>query len=173
MKQLLAMIKYALLTMKHKWFIMVVGRKLGLSWMQILLHDVSKLSWKELPGYGRQFFGSKDNPRQWAEAWLHHQNTNPHHVEYWLIRSGTKNFPSGCPMPMPKKYVIEAVCDWMAASRAYENKWPEAHHWAWFDEHFKTLDLHVDSRTMILGIIKKIWGFVPVDGEDFEVKVSR
>jgi hypothetical protein len=172
-KNVIPMFKYAWLAIKHKWFLMEAGRKLKVPWILILLHDLSKFSWKELPGYGRQFCGSKDDPRGWAETWLHHQNTAPHHSEYWIMRSGTKPFPDGCPLPMPEKYVREMIADWMAASKAYEGRWPDPAHWKWFDDHFCKLDLHPDTRIMVLDIIKKIWGFVPVDGENFEVTLHQ
>jgi hypothetical protein len=74
---------------------------------------------------------------------------------------------------MSEGAVREMLADWMGASRAYEGKWPDPHQWDWFTKAFCKMDLHADTRVMILDIIKKIWGFVPVDGEDFEVRVSH
>lgn len=79
---------YFWLTIKHKWFVFLAGLKTGVPLWRLIIHDWSKFTPSELPHYQRQFFGDKDDPLGFAAAWLHHQNHNPHHWEYWLPRSG-------------------------------------------------------------------------------------
>lgn len=81
-------IKYAWLTIKHKAFVFRAGLRTRAPLWRLVIHDWSKFTPSELPHYGRQFFGKKDDPSGFAAAWLHHQNHNPHHWEYWLTRSG-------------------------------------------------------------------------------------
>jgi hypothetical protein len=80
--------RYFLLTLKHKWFVFLACRRTRASLWQALVHDWSKFTPAELPHYERQFFGDKSDPEGFARAWLHHQNRNPHHWEYWIPRTG-------------------------------------------------------------------------------------
>jgi Family of unknown function (DUF5662) len=81
-------LKYARLTLEHKFYVFIAGILTGTPIWQLLVHDLSKFSFAEVFAYGRQFFGDKGDPDGFARAWLHHQNLNPHHWEYWLSRSG-------------------------------------------------------------------------------------
>jgi hypothetical protein len=176
-KNVIPTLKYAWLICKHKWFVYKAGRKLKVPIWRLITHDLSKFYPSELPHYGRQFFGTKDDPGGFIKCWLKHQNRNDHHPEFWTPRTGHNRcnppYPDGCPIAMDESAVKEAIADWLGASRAYEGRWPDVHHWSWFESHFSRIDMHPDTRIMVLDIIKKIWGFVPVDGEDFEVRVSR
>lgn len=86
--------KYAWLTLKHKWFLLLASRKTGVGLWQALIHDLSKFTPAELPAYGRQFCGDKGDPQGFARTWLHHQNTNPHHWEYWVPRTDHSQKPT-------------------------------------------------------------------------------
>ena len=81
-------IRYCWLTTKHKVFVFRAGLKVGAPIWRLVIHDLSKYTPAEAPHYGRQFFGDKSQPDQFAAAWLHHQNRNPHHLEYWISRTG-------------------------------------------------------------------------------------
>ena len=174
---LIPTLKYGWLTIKHKWFVWQAGRSIRAPWWRLIKHDLSKFLPSELPSYGRQFFGTKDDSHGFIKCWIRHQNRNDHHWEWWIPRTGHNRcepaYPDNCPVEMDDGAVREMIADWMGASRAYEGKWPDAHHWDWFTKSFKKMDLHPNTRSKVLDIIREIWGFVPVDGEDFEVKVSR
>ncbi len=96
---------------------------------------MSKFSHKELPYYQEQFFGCHSNPSGFIEAWLHHQNRNKHHWEYWIPRTGHSRcdtpYPDNEPLDVPIEYVYEMIADWLAAGRAYERKWPIPWKWDW------------------------------------------
>lgn len=128
LKRLIWAAQYAWLTVKHKWWVLLAGRKVGgIPFWRLLVHDLSKFGPHELFAYGRQFFGDKGDPDGFAEAWLHHQNVNPHHWEYWMPRTGhVRSDPAmkmPPPLPMPDTYVREMVADWMGASKAYTGSW--------------------------------------------------
>ena len=122
-------LRYARLTILHKVFVFGACRRLSVPIWRAVIHDWSKFTPTELPYYGRHFFGDKGDPDGFSLAWLHHQNHNPHHWEYWVTRSGHRrpgDFASGTapiPLPMPAIYVREMIADWMGASRAYTGSW--------------------------------------------------
>lgn len=89
--------------------------------MQGILHDFSKFSPTEFMPYAKKFYSGKplsqDDELNWKYAWLSHQRKNKHHWEYWVINPHTREA-----LPMPKKYVIEMVCDWRSFSRRWGRK---------------------------------------------------
>jgi hypothetical protein len=153
-----AALQYAWLTVKHKLFVYVAGRSLGLGRWQLLIHDLSKFSLAELPAYGRAFFGDKGDPEGFARAWLHHQNFNPHHWEYWMPRSGhVKDDPAmklPPPLEMPEKYAREMVADWLGASRGYTGSWNMTD---WLDKNLPRIEenLHPKTRIFVRSLVDK------------------
>ena len=53
----------------------------------------------------------------YSAAWLHHKGRNRHHFEYWSDYNPVERRVG--PVKMPLRYVIEMVCDRMAASKIY------------------------------------------------------
>jgi len=159
-KNLIPIVKYFWLTIKHKYYVFIAGLKIGCPIHLLIFHDLTKFFPSELPHYGRQFFGDSNNPLAFSYAWNHHQKTNKHHWEYWVpvtgcIRGGYKDLQ---PLPMPKKYILEMVADWCGASKAYEKKWPWENNWQWFKNNFdnaqKNDKLHENTYKYILEIIR-------------------
>lgn len=140
--------RYFWITLKHKWFVLLASFKIGLPLWRAIVHDLSKFTLAELPHYARQFFGDKGDPAGFAVAWLHHQNCNPHHWEYWITRSdhshGGSKAENGC-LPMPSIYVKEMVTDWLGASMAYQGHWNIQN---WLNENGPKMHLH--SKTLAL-----------------------
>ena len=117
-------LKYVL---EHKYWVYVEGRKLGVGRWQLLCHDLSKFSRAEWSPYVRKFYGKLLSPKDkkkhtnqqvtydFKRAWLHHQNVNPHHWQYWFLLN-----EFGCPekaLEMPREYMLEMVADWRGVSR--------------------------------------------------------
>lgn len=144
-------IGYAWLTIKHKWFVLVAGLKLGCPVYRLLTHDLSKFSPCELPHYQRQFFGLADDPEGFTRCWLHHQNSNDHHWEYWIPRTGHNRggFQDGAPLRMTEGAMLEMLADWFGASRAYEGKWPKPGEWQWVIGVFGRIQLHDETRCFL------------------------
>lgn len=99
-------------------------KKAGILW-QGLRHDLSKYSPTEfIPGV-KYYTGTK-SPNEgeridkgYSVAWLHHKGRNKHHFEYWY----DFNSPLKTPV-IPYKYVVELICDNIAASKTYlKDKW--------------------------------------------------
>ena len=142
--------EYFWLICKHKWFVFRAGLKIKCSLWQLIWHDWTKFLPCELPHYQRQFFGKADDALGFITCWIHHQNSNKHHWEYWIPRTGhnrcTPPYLNNVPIPMPKRYILEMIADWFGACRAYEGHYPNMKHWIWFDKNFDNMKLHSQTR---------------------------
>ena len=139
--------KYFKLTLRHKWFVFLAGRQLGVSPWRLFIHDWSKFMPSELPHYGRQFFGKADDPSGFALCWARHQNRHEHHWEYWVPRTSHSRgeFKDNEPLPMSEQATLEMLADWIGASRAYEGFWPNPKNWKWVNENLPKMKLHLDT----------------------------
>lgn len=115
--------KHFITISKHRRLVFRHCRKAGLFW-QGLVHDLSKFSWAEF-SVGVKYYQENRSPNEkerreigYSTAWLHHQGRNKHHFEYWLDYNPVKKMLS--PIEMPPRYLVEMVCDRMAASKVYE-----------------------------------------------------
>ena len=107
---------------KHRHAVIRNCRRAGILW-QGLRHDLSKYSPTEfIPGV-KYYVGTR-SPNElermdkgYSAAWLHHKGRNRHHFEYWLDYNPVERRVG--PVKMPLRYVIEMVCDRMAASKIY------------------------------------------------------
>lgn len=143
---------YLRYVLRHKWFVFVVSVRIGAPLWLALIHDASKFRPSEWLPYARTFYapdGSnqyKETPA-FAQAWNDHQKRNGHHWQRWLITwdRGTTE-----PLPMPRRYVLEMVADWMGAGRAITGKW-EAREW--YDKNKATIQLHPETRQMVEAIL--------------------
>ncbi|QFT89123.1 hypothetical protein FIU87_10735 [Bacillus sp. THAF10] len=141
--------KYFLYILDHKLNVLIECWKEGL-YIQGIIHDWSKFSPKEFFPYAKKFFydgeKSADDELKWRYAWLHHQHKNKHHWEYWVVDSNNNQA-----LPMPRKYLIEMVCDWRSFSRKWGRKVKDS-----------TLDLtnkivlHPDTKKELEGITRNI-----------------
>ena len=110
------LLKYLWYVVQHKWFVMLECFKEGLYW-QGIIHDLSKFSPAEFFSYALRFFYKTEDQERLEKirnaffyAWLHHLHHNKHHWDHWILE--------GKPLKMPKKYVIEMICDWRAMGRS-------------------------------------------------------
>ncbi|WP_223702913.1 DUF5662 family protein [Sutcliffiella deserti] len=112
--------RYFLYILNHKLNVLVECWNEGL-YIQGIIHDWSKFSPKEFFPYAKKFFYTGDkndgDELKWQYAWLHHQHKNKHHWEYWVVNANTKHS-----LPMPRKYLMEMVCDWRSFSRRWGKK---------------------------------------------------
>jgi hypothetical protein len=156
-------VKYFWLTLKHKWFVLLAGIRTGAPFWRLLVHDWTKFLPCELPHYDRQFFGKgPKDPAGFIRAWTHHQNSHPHHWEYWIPRSGHTRcdlpYADNEPIPMPEWAVREMVADWLGASRAYEGRWPEMASWTWLDKNWDHITdrMHPHSVGMLMRTVVEL-----------------
>jgi hypothetical protein len=87
----IAHLRYARYVLRHKWFVLLAGRRIGAPLWRLLVHDWSKFLPSEWLPYARHFYGNypplvkEDIARAFDAAWLHHQKRNRHHWQYWLL----------------------------------------------------------------------------------------
>lgn len=74
--------------------------------------------------------------------WQHHKGNNPHHYEYWMDR-----FDEGCYVyRMPYKYILEALCDYLGANKAYKGKTSTYKtELEWWEKQRKVRNMHPDN----------------------------
>ena len=148
--------KYLLLTIKHKVFVFMAGLKVGAPILRLIIHDWTKFTPSEAPHYGRQFFGDKSDELGFSRAWLHHQNSNPHHWEYWVPRTGHSrgDGADNIPLPMPEWAIREMIADWMGAGKAYDGRWPPKD-WPWLSDNWPNIAnrVHPETKQKVVQIL--------------------
>lgn len=151
-----ALIRYIRATIKHKKYVYKFGRELKVPILRLLKHDLSKFGISEVFGYSRHFYGDKKDPHNFSLAWIHHQNTNPHHWEYWIPRTNHTLDATMVPMepyPMPETYVREMLADWLGASMSYEGKAPTSFtNWVWLKNNLHKMKLHPQTKKTLLKV---------------------
>lgn len=104
----------------HKYYVAKYCFQIGLYW-QGITHDLSKFSFIEFSRaikYWDDKMSSLANECRilgYSQTFLHHRGRNPHHYEYWIHSLDN----GGIPAKMPKKYVLELICDYLAAAKTY------------------------------------------------------
>lgn len=108
---------------RHKAEVMKNCFRAGL-YLQGVTHDLSKFGPAEFLRGVKYYQGNKspnDAERREtgvSKAWLHHKGRNKHHFEYWIDYDLSKNGKMGG-LEMPLNYLLEMVCDRIAASKIY------------------------------------------------------
>lgn len=152
--------RYFWLTLKHKWFVLLAGLRTRAPLWRLLLHDWTKFLPCELPHYDQQFFGGAGDAAGFITAWVHHQNSNPHHWEYWIPRTGhnrcTPAYPDNVPIDMPEWAIREMVADWLGAGRAYQGRWPDVHHWVWLRQAHPKMRLSDCTRIVLCLVLYEL-----------------
>lgn len=142
--------KYLKYLLRHKLYVYLAGRELGLSRLQLLLHDWQKLAPQEWLPYVRAFYGNNGTYSEkdatsvaFDYAWLHHQKLGgKHHWQYWLMVYDEGRV---VPLPMPDKYRHEMLADWRGAGRALGK--PDTT--GWYQANAQNMQLHPETRRWI------------------------
>jgi hypothetical protein len=135
--------------------VFVVGRKLKVSYWRLLKHDLSKFTPAEFGRYARNFYGKGDD--NFSLAWLHHQNRNDHHWEYWVNRT-SYNQPRDGTIPMPETAVREMVADWLAAGKVYNGKWPDLGNFVWFRQNAQFMNMNLVTWIKLQEVLDEAYG---------------
>ncbi len=140
---------------RHKFYVMRACFKCGL-YGQGLLHDMSKFGRIEFGSSARYFQGTSSPinaekiARGYSPAWQHHKGKNRHHWEYWTDFYNRKLIV----LRMPPKYLMEMVCDWVGAGKAYNKG-----HWTidtfreWYAAHRQKMVLHPHTLAYIEDLV--------------------
>lgn len=158
MKYSLKLRKHFKLIFIHKYYVFLAAIDAGIPFRG-LLHDLSKLSPIEFFMSAKYYTGDRspiDNEKDekgYSYAWLHHRGRNPHHWEYWIDNLST----GGHALKIPLKYVIEMLCDWIGAGKAYDKlNWNRETPFKRFIHLYNSgkIKLHIDTYSFIFQVLR-------------------
>ncbi len=121
---------------QHRYLVMKNCFACGI-YQQGLTHDLSKYSPSEFLVSVKYFQGFRSpymlekQEKGYSLGWLHHKGRNKHHWEYWYDMIDGKWMP----IKMPYPFVVEMVCDRVAACKVYQK---EKYHSSSALEYFKS-----------------------------------
>ena len=140
---------------RHRHAVIRHGFRAGIGW-QALLHDLSKYTLTELIPGVRYYQGQRSpNERErelfgYSAAWLHHKGRNRHHFEYWTdYQPAVRRV---MPVKMPYRYVVEMLCDRLAASKIYQgDAYTDASAWKYYENGLRvnTMIMHPKTRELL------------------------
>lgn len=150
-------LRYLSYVLRHKWFVLVAGLRVGAPLWRLLIHDWSKLTPSEWRPYVLSFYGPwgyAERPPEVVEAfdraWLHHQHANPHHWQHWVLREDSGDTKV---LRMPEHFVREMVADWMGAGRAITGRWEVGE---WYAANHAKMLLHPATREEVESLLARI-----------------
>lgn len=151
-------IKHFITVTRHKFYVMQSCFKAGLIW-QGLMHDNSKYGLTEFISSAKHFQGSSSpidkekSSKGYSLAWQHHKGKNKHHWQYWT------DFENGklILLRIPPKYLIEMICDWVGAGKAYnKGKWSIDTFKGWYTKNQDNLVLHTSTRFYVDMLVENV-----------------
>lgn len=120
-------------------------------------HDESKFDDEEYEAYAEWFYSEHPDEGEAKEAfdlaWLHHQNNNEHHWQYWVLIQDTDE-PKYRALDMPKPAVYEMLCDW----HSFSVKDSESTAYSWYNNNKENMLLSDNTIAIIdslIGVFKK------------------
>ena len=153
---------------EHRRLVRKFCFKCGL-YKQGLTHDLSKYSFSELipsiryyQGYRSPYTREKEL-NGYSLGWLHHKGLNKHHWEYWWDKIGGK----WQPIKMPQNYVVESICDRIAACKVYQK-----------DQYTPSspLNYYINSKDeqnlhpLTANLFERILRYIQINGEEYTFK---
>lgn len=134
---------YLLYILSHKWRILRTAPHYGVPFWQALAHDWTRFLPSEFVPSAEYFYGRYQTVAH-GYCWTRgecpaydiardlHEMRNKHHALYW----------KGA--PIPRRYVLEMLCDWDAAGQAKGNPIKP-----WYAAHRDRLGLHPETLAQI------------------------
>lgn len=151
-------LSYLRTVLRHKYYVMSACFTVGLYW-QGIVHDLSKFSFIEFRAYANYFnvylpirsiidnYGSAVKYiEDFEKAWQHHKDCNAHHWEHWVDVVDGKLVPRD----IPYKYLMEMLCDWVGAGKAYnKEKWTKEEPYKYWLANNQDYNLHENVRLFL------------------------
>ena len=148
----------------HIRYVREAGLRLGVPDEQLAVHDASKCWAVEFPAYARYHWARTHSlplngrvGNDFAHAWLHHIHRNQHHWQHWCFPDGFA--PQGATeaedgvLPMPERYALEMVADWLGAERAYTGSWNIAE---WLTSAMPRIRLHSATAAYVRDVLASL-----------------
>lgn len=144
-------IKHLGTVLNHKYWVGVYCFKAGLYWRG-LTHDLSKFSPTEFFESVKYYTGivspidTAKKANGYSLAWQHHKGRNDHHHVYWC-----DNFDEGTTaIKMPYDCVIEMICDFLGAGRAYwGDEFTYSKEWKWWLGKNSNMLMHEQTKKFV------------------------
>ena len=162
MKKYIRCFKYI---MRHKWYVLVECWKRGLYW-QGIAHDYDKFLLGQFIMYSK-YFHADDSPNtkgytikkhsnpnlceEFNKSRLSHIHRHKHHWEHWCLVN-KKGIVT--PLDVPKKYVLEMICDWISVGKVLRGK--EDNVWNWWADQNRNLILSELTRSLVWDEMKSL-----------------
>ena len=112
-------------------------------------HDVSKYDPNEFHRYDAYFYkGLSAEESEIDLGWLHHQNSNRHHWQYWVIIPDDSDMDDSNtirPLDMPLECICEMLCDW----HSFSNRNPSSTAYSWYTSRKHHMILSQNTREVI------------------------
>lgn len=131
-------------------------------------HDLSKYSPDEYSAYLNHFYPHESCTLSKTEvqtaydlAWLHHQKTNPHHWQYWVLLRDEGKLEA---LDMPIEYIIEMACDWHSFSATY----PESTAYHWYSTEGSKMTLSKATKATLTTILEYLKDPLSPSNEEVE-----
>lgn len=144
---------------RHRRLVRKLCFRFGL-YRQGITHDLSKYSPVEFWN-GVKFYTGTKSPHVgerstygYSKAWLHHKGRNKHHAEYWqdITSNGITE-----PVQMPQEYLLEMVCDRVAASMTYcKKKYTDSSALEYYNSRKQENNFHPTTRAALEAVLNMI-----------------
>ncbi len=150
-------VKHFCTVTKHRLIVFYLCSRCGLFWRG-LVHDLSKYSPIEF-FEGVKYYQGVKSPialckkiNGYSKAWLNHTGRNKHHHEYWY----DYYTPDKTPV-IPYKYVVEMICDNLAAGIVYNGKnWKRDTQYNYWLERKDKIFINEKVNEMLLAVFKQV-----------------
>ena len=148
-------LRYLAYVLRHKWHVFVACRGLHVPIWQAIIHDWTKFLPCEWFPYVQRFYGAASPQRNrtddaFDQAWNHHQKSNRHHWQYWVIITDRDTSRLQA-LSIPPRYAREMVADWIGAGRAQGK--PDVA--AWYAANAAKMVLHDHTRALVEQLISE------------------
>ena len=148
---------------KHRFKVFCLCCKVGIPW-QGFIHDLSKYSiiefWEGVKYFQGDYSPIKNCKEEngYSKAWLHHKGKNKHHYEYWYDYQA----PTQTPI-IPFRYVLEMICDSMAAGMVYQGKkWTKEYQLSYWNKVKTSAKIH----PAIYNLLERVYTEISEQGID-------
>lgn len=155
---MLHLIKHFNTVIKHKWFVLVYGRRLHIFWTA-LVHDTSKFSPTEFIRSAKYYTGVKSPTILEREdndgvSWicLHHSLRNKHHWQAYI----DYNKEGMVIAPINYRHSVEYVADIISASRVYNKKLDWTEIVPYFERQKERYLMHPGNKEFVLWAVIEI-----------------
>jgi len=140
--------------LRHKYYVYVEGRKLGLGVVRCLIHDWDKFGPQMFVAYAAAFY-AVDGSKQYApteafdRTWNRHQKVSKHHWQAWVLMEDSGAVKV---LKMPHLDMVEMLADWRGAGRAYAKPgqtWNPSETAEWYEKTKHARKLHPETQAWI------------------------